>query len=683
MSIPSKIVKSNAKEYSFGESLEAYDTHKLFDWINGHPEKHKLLPTSLLLDFITHDFWGNFHDLRRTNFSSVFEDESRLKKIMRVDLSYPIVLTNFNRLIDGVHRLFKAVFQGEECVKAIFIDQSQFCLLKDGSGSRPRSSHVEALPIEDIYLSLPSCSLPESKEKRKNVVEEYFPDHLPTAVRKDSGFQICLERPSSPYGCYEFDESLKTGLDWWQERTRVRDICAEYRLLNRGILALEEQWVPLSWSRAFQSIGKIPDEFILLHLDDHQDMMPPRVGKRLDGEMVDYITGDQINFLDPLTVEEAIRSGAIGKGSILTPLIWQVPKIHVRHLTFRPHPNTTYKIDRVTFSDNILFHSKNRIGLHFSDTSWENLDRESSYVVTPKTHLWLDKLPKDVPILLHFDLDFFNNRFDGNSNWQKDESARSFDPRFTKQKQHLKRVVQEIRKRGLQERVIDTSIGISPGFFPAEFWEPMVDQIYEDLSTIGLNLTTGVDMSMPTTSRSKSEDNSDLYVKSENCESKRKRQDKGKDKASSQLKRVIAKPEVSDEIVTDSKKTVRKKRRVEKSQSKYVSKEDVTIQKMASKKFEGWRIKFNGKSCGFVKFYPKIDEVFQSHVTVFFSIPKPHRGKHIGRFGLAKAVASSAYSIFVGHLRKNNAASKKALEAAGFKNFKYPKGNQLCMVYRK
>jgi len=541
MSITALTKKPLTSEHFYTDSRGTYRVDRLFEWVNSHPEKHKLLPVTHFLEYTIHDTWDNFDELRRTNFRLVFDDQEHQQRIMQVDLTHPIIVTNFNRLIDGVHRLFKAIFEKKENIKAVFIDQSQLDSIKLEPESFFKDSRVEGLPIEDIYLSLPPSSLPENKEERRNVIEDYFPDHLPTATSTDKGFEVCLERPSSPYGCYAHDEGLKTGLEWWQEKTRVRDICAQYRFLDRGILALEEQWVPLSWSRTFRSLGKIPDELVLLHLDDHQDMMAPRIGKRLDGEMVDYITGNHIDFLDPDSVKKAIESGAIGKGSILTPLIWLIPKIHVRHLSFRPHPNTTYKIDKTTFSDNVLFSSKNRIGLHFLDTSWENLNQQSSYVVTPNFDTWLHEIPEDIPVFLHFDLDYFNNRFDGNSLWREDSSARSFDPQFTKQKQHLKRVVEGIKQNNLQSRIIDTSIGISPGFFPAEFWEPMVNEIYNDLRTLGINLTKGAST---------------------------REEVKEEIKVSIKARKVIARAEMPESSGSDSEKKVQKEKNKERSSSK-------------------------------------------------------------------------------------------------------------------
>ena len=679
MSIRTLSKQPICSQHLYTDSKGTYQIDKLFKWINEHSEKHISLPIDKLFEYIVHDNWGSFEELRKTNFRRIFDDQGHRRRMEKVDLSYPVIITNFNRLVDGVHRIFKAIFEKREQIQAVFIDQEQLNSVSITQKPEPPLSHVENLPIPDHHFSLPKTSLPEDPIARRNTVEDYFPDHLPTATSTENGFEICLERPSSPYGCYQHDDALSSGLHWWREGTRVRDICAEYRLSDSGILALEEQWVPLSWSRTFQSMGKIPEEVILLHLDDHQDMMSPRIGKRLDGEMVDYITGNHIDFLDSDSISGAIRSGAIGKGSILTPLIWSIPKIHVRHLSFRSHPNTTYKIDKATYSDGILFESDNRIGLHFTDASWEALPTQSNYVVTADFDTWLQQLPSEVPILLHFDLDYFNNRFDGNSHWQE-PGSRSYDPRFTRQKQHLRNVIQGIKKRGLSGRIIDTSIGISPGFYPAEFWKPMVEAINKEMMGLGINLTKGEKVSTKITGQPVKTPEIDSVQRT-----KRARESKEEEKVSIPAKRSISEADLSDSGSSSAsdKPKLRKRARKKSLSNAFVLESSVSVEKMAAKKFEGWKIRLDGSPCGFVKFYPKVDKVFKKHVTVDFMIPKPKRGKHIGRFALTKAIGSSVYLLFVANLRKSNTASKRALTAVGFSEYNYPGSNQLCMIFRK
>lgn len=109
----------------------------------------------------------------------------------------------------------------------------------------------------------------------------------------------------------------------------------------------------------------------------------------------------------------------------------------------------------------------------------------------------------------------------------------------------------------------------------------------------------------------------------------------------------------------------------------------VALQKMASKKFEGWKISCNNKTCGSVKFKPAEDQTWKKHATVDIKIRKQMQGLHIGRTALKMALAHSLENVFVANLRKSNVASKKMLEAVGFRVFDSSNSRQLCMFFIK
>ena len=349
----------------------------------------------------------------------------------------------------------------------------------------PHLSIIPDAPIPDIHLHLSKELLPEDSMIRRSLLDAYFVDQLPTATVQSGGWEVLLERPASPYGCYQLDPEIREGLTWWERGTRIRDISFAHRFLKGGLLAIEDQWMPLSWSRCFQRLGSVPKELILLHLDDHKDMMSPRIGKRLDGELVDYITGKHVSFMKPETIEEAILSGSIGKGSILTPLIHKVDKIHVRHLSFRPEDGETFELTASLCGDGLLSPLPNRLEVHLEKRPWEGLNSSSSYIITPDEEIWLRNLPDDLPILFHIDMDFFNDRFDGNDSWET-EHKRSHNPDVEKQKAMADKVFREIEKRHLEKRIIDISIGISPSFYPAEYWSTMVPYIMKKCRKLGI-----------------------------------------------------------------------------------------------------------------------------------------------------------------------------------------------------
>lgn len=351
---------------------------------------------------------------------------------------------------------------------------------------KEKESHslIADLPIDDLFLRVRKSSLPESETERQCLVEEYFPEHLPTVTDKGDHFEIRLERPSSPYGSYMLDSEIYEKLEWWKPETRIRDIPVEKKFLNRGIFAMEDQWSPLSWSMYFQKRGFILEELILLHVDDHKDMMSPRIGKNSEGQYLDFITKNYFSLLDPESVTSAILSGALGKGSILSPLIWQVEKIHVRHLTVRPDPYA-YSLERVYIPDAILGDSLLRISLEQKEIEEsDSLLNTSNYIATSNIDTWPNHLPDGVPIFLHIDMDFFNNRFDGNSAWQ--ETGRCHDTSLEMQLNLVKKIFDVLKDKNLERRIADVSLCLSPSFFPAEFWQPVSEMILNKLRLMGI-----------------------------------------------------------------------------------------------------------------------------------------------------------------------------------------------------
>jgi hypothetical protein len=79
---------------------------------------------------------------------------------------------------------------------------------------------------------------------------------------------------------------------------------------------------------------------------------------------------------------------------------------------------------------------------------------------------------------VHIDLDFFNNRYNWNSDWH--EQPDRHDPSTERILDRIGDVVEALLP--LRSRIVDIAIGISPGFFPAEFWQPAYDELIRELA---------------------------------------------------------------------------------------------------------------------------------------------------------------------------------------------------------
>ncbi|MBX9806107.1 MAG: hypothetical protein K2Y18_10240 [Alphaproteobacteria bacterium] len=473
--------------HTFTNETGTYDVKAIIQWASSQPiEQHEEVATSSLADFIIWDTWTEPGQTSQSNLKQFVENAAHKHRVLISNLEYPIVLTNTNIIIDGVHRLAKAMYESRDRVKCLFIDRSTLVKFRVDAPLSPAKSLVPHLPIADILLQLQKNSLPVEDTERVETLEDYFTEHLPTATEMKDHWEVRLERPSTPYGSYTHDPEIRRGLEWWKVGTGIRNIPCERRFLEKGLFALEDQWIPLSWSRYFQKRGFLPQELVLLHIDDHQDMMAPRIGKQLDRRFVDFITGDHFSLLKPDTVEAAIMSGALGKGSILTPLIWQINKIHVRHLTLRPAPYTTYALKKALQEDTLLGKPLQRISVQCESTERESLLSSSNYIATSCVDTWLSQIPENVDIFLHIDMDFFNNRFDGNSSWQEGHGRRIHDISLAEQQGLLKEIFLGLKKKKLEGRILDVSICLSPSFFPAEFWEPMTEMLFRECRDLGI-----------------------------------------------------------------------------------------------------------------------------------------------------------------------------------------------------
>jgi hypothetical protein len=93
---------------------------------------------------------------------------------------------------------------------------------------------------------------------------------------------------------------------------------------------------------------------------------------------------------------------------------------------------------------------------------------------------WATGIAEDLPILLHIDLDYFNNRYDCDTDWR--ERASLHDPDQAVVLTMVDEVFDALEATQTLDRIEDTAIAVSPGFFPSELWAPTIERISERLA---------------------------------------------------------------------------------------------------------------------------------------------------------------------------------------------------------
>tara|TARA_R110002073_G_scaffold148228_3_gene301255 strand:+ start:23405 stop:24520 length:1116 start_codon:yes stop_codon:yes gene_type:complete len=345
--------------------------------------------------------------------------------------------------------------------------------------------------VKKFHLSaskLPSCAI-----ERRTRLDTYFDDLLASVEMVDDGWEVDLNWPSS--ADYYIDPELQAGLEWWCPGTLVDDIPKQVSHSSKGLLSLNDSWTLYAWShwiKRRQDNGKSLEKVVILHVDDHTDLMTPRLAMSV-ADWRDSITGEVFELTKPETVRSAILSGAIGVGSFMSPFLHSVPRVEMRHLsnTAPTECIQDHLITATRMEDTILQPGGFRPGVALSKISSAELDfvdpdsPTKRYRLTRHLTDWLADVPES-PILLHIDMDYFNNRFDGDSDWK--EFASRHDPPLESVLKSIDELFAAIEVSGASGKIEDVSVGISPRFFPAEMWRPCVERLNDRLAQLGFGI---------------------------------------------------------------------------------------------------------------------------------------------------------------------------------------------------
>lgn len=187
-----------------------------------------------------------------------------------------------------------------------------------------------------------------------------------------------------------------------------------YRATRRRFdLCLEDSWTGFFVAGALRRLDP-QDDLVLVHLDDHTDMMSTLLV--VDGDtLIDPARATTFCPASAADWEGSIRSGCIGIGSFITALLFLDQRVHVRHLNNRqagareqydvvPEPCEYPLIPGKRFA---------AVGKARQDSG----PALGTYVGGPDARLVLQSAPPG-HVIVHIDLDYFINDYNGNAGAQ-------------------------------------------------------------------------------------------------------------------------------------------------------------------------------------------------------------------------------------------------------------------------
>lgn len=323
-------------------------------------------------------------------------------------------------------------------------------------------------------IEISRALLPVDGPEIDRTLQEYFAfERVPRW--RTAGPVIEVELSAPPSWDYYVDPKIREVLHDLAPEIGLAEVGSASLRFGRFNVPLIDSFTLLAWSRWLErrrDRAGTPAHVLLLHVDDHDDLMSPRVLIE-ETRMYDAITGSRISLTNPASVAAAIDSGSIGMGSFIAPLLWEMPQVQIRHLAAQP-PVNVVPVEASFTPDVFLAPGKPRLEIVTSTDS----EARHSYERTPSLTAWLNDLP-DWPMLLHLDLDYFNNRFDGDSAWY--DRKRIHDPPAEKMGAAVDALFDNLVASGALDRIEDVSIAVSVGFFPAEYWSPTLERIVDRL----------------------------------------------------------------------------------------------------------------------------------------------------------------------------------------------------------
>ncbi len=313
------------------------------------------------------------------------------------------------------------------------------------------------LPLDAGYLR--SHSTDEAMDAIARIVCSVRFEMLP----EERAFRL-LGPEMSYHSC---DPYLLNTLARWGIGPTSTDIL-EYRVSTPHYdLCLEDSWTSFFISSRFERQRDMRD-LLLVHLDDHTDMMPTLLESSEAG-LTDPATG--LAF-DPMSSHDwisAIASGAVNIGNYITPMFYSDRHVHVRHLNNKSAAfSEGLDIVREPCSYALI---PDRRFADIERSAASRMDRVGSYRAGDCPDHVLTDLPQTWTIV-HIDLDYFINDFDGASKGQDYVP----DPGLRDRAElKMRRFFDAMRASRLD--VDRWLIGTSPGFCSAYHWEWLIENI--------------------------------------------------------------------------------------------------------------------------------------------------------------------------------------------------------------
>ena len=326
-----------------------------------------------------------------------------------------------------------------------------------------------------LQITWPRCAAANSGTAMSQLFD-LFPDHDPQLRRENrSGWTFGFDWPAHLLAYTDPKLADSAHRNYGLE---LRDLAGymEVRRCGRAdfVFSMFHSRALLAPSLAMARTGRSMRSVI--HVDAHTDRQAPLLSKGGTGTLVNEAFSRHCCLDQPESVTKVIDAGLVHKGSFLAAYMLAVPEGELFHCWEEAKLCSC----RLAHASGEVIIGGRRIAHDYlvsSSASGPEMWQCHTGVALPDSManptgeqgngVWLD-----------VDLDAFCNRFDGDSDRQKQQgSMRELKELRTRVQTFLR----QLRAAAWRTRIEAISVAASPGFFPSEYWEEVIPAVCDGI----------------------------------------------------------------------------------------------------------------------------------------------------------------------------------------------------------
>ncbi|MGC2193350.1 MAG: hypothetical protein WA628_01655 [Terriglobales bacterium] len=266
---------------------------------------------------------------------------------------------------------------------------------------------------------------------------------------------------------HHVDPYLSEALKKFEPGMTLADVLSYTSSTGHFDLYFEDSWTGYFIAKRFRERSRC-DVLVLIHLDDHTDMMPTLLCR--SGEtLIDPTSGATFDPTSSSDWKAAIYSGAVNIGNFITPFYYSGCNVHVRHINNSKECDELWQVSRDSCRYELI---PDKQFAAVAKTSSDRLGNAGTYLAGSSPEDVLDGAPR-AWTLIHIDLDYFINDFNGAS------LGDSYTPDPMLRIRAHEKMDRFFHSLARLNPIVDRwLIATSPGFCSAYHWEWLLSEIH-------------------------------------------------------------------------------------------------------------------------------------------------------------------------------------------------------------